>query len=85
MRHGRPLGCSVLTPSGHELVSAAAELFDSNRCIAARHWDVRKLECVRLYCAAGTGTPTVLQLDTEKLLLGSSRRILAAPTESAGV
>ena len=67
----------------HDLVSAAARLLDSPRCIAARHWDTRKLECVRLYCAAGTGGVTALQFDTEKLLLGTSRTLLAMPTAPA--
>ena len=76
VRHAE--GCSRLVATGRDLVSAAAALYPSPRCIAARHWDTRKMECVRLYCAAGHGAPSVLQFDTEKLLLGSSGS-LAAP------
>ena len=76
VRHAE--GCSRLVATGQDLVSAAAAFYPSPRCIAARHWDTRKMECVRLYCAAGHGTPSALQFDTEKLLLGSNG-MLAAP------
>ena len=87
VRHAE--GCSRLQAKGHNLISAAATLSPSRACIAARQWELRRLaagggQCIRLYCASGYGTPSALQFDTEKLVIGSADSVhvpITAPTE----